>query len=289
MKAIVISNCATKAYYQCLSAFFPEWEVRSVILTQAEEWIASGHEGFLEYLAQADVFFGLPNLYANMIKPVLNPQAQLVLIPSFAYMGNRLDCFWLNKVTSPTRAGVLNSRLAVKAYLDGKTIAQTLPLFCDAQFEAEGYYDTQDRQRTALFSLYTAQGIDLTDAFESWHSEGDFLYTPNHPETKVFYDILSAALRTAGLNTALSAQEQAQLRATSENYLADNIIWPIYPEIAARRGIKNPKIQWHAASSSNEPAFGLEEMLNRSFARFDVTPNLQHLVKVSLAADINRI
>lgn len=289
MKAIVVSNCATKAYYQYLSALFPEWEVRSVIVTQAEEWIASGHEGFLEYLAQVDVFVGLPNLYANTLKPALNPQAQLVMIPSFAYLGNRLDCFWLNKVTSPTRAGVLNSRLAVRSYLEGKTIAQTLPLFCDAQFEAEGYYDPEDRQRDALLSLYGAQGIDLKDAFESWQSEGDFLHTPNHPETKVFFDILSTALRAAGLKTALSAQEQAQLRAKSEDYLADNIIWPIYPEIAARRGIKNPKIQWRAATNSKEPAFGLEEMLNRSFARFEATPNFQHLVKVSLAADINRI
>ena len=122
--------------------------------------------------------------------------------------------------------------------------------------------------------------------FDSW--EADFLHTPNHPQTKVFFDILLTALRAVGLNTTLSAPELAQLRSTSQDYLADNIIWPIYPEIATRRGIQSPRTKWRAATTAGEPPFGLEEMLTRSFARFEQTPNLPQLVKTALAANINQ-
>jgi hypothetical protein len=289
MKAIVISNCATKAYYQYLTALVPDWEVRSVVKPQAEKWLEAGHEGFLEYLGQVDVFVGLPNLYAKQLKRALNPQAQRILIPPFAYTGNRLDCFSLANVAPPTGAGVIHSRIALKSDLEGQTVAQTLSQFCDTRFEAEGYYDPSNRQRDALLSLHAAEGIDLTKAFDNWHREGDFQHTINHPEVKVFFDILLTALHTAGLNTRLTDQELTHLRSTSEDYLADNIIWPIYPEIAARRGIQNPKTLWRAVIARQEASFDLEEMLRRSFASYKATPNLQQLVDDALAVDINRI
>lgn len=281
MKALVVGNCNTTGYFNYLKAIYPDWDVRSVIHTQASAWLDAGNEAFVNFLSQVDVFVGMRQFFRKLPEDTLKRDVITLILPSFMYMGTRPDCFWFHGVKSPLGDGVIHSRVATAAYFLGKSVKDTLLLFNSDHFERIGYFSQYSKSRADLLASYRAAGIDIANAFDSWCDLGDFLHTPNHPDSRVFFDILHIGITNAGLSTALSADEVIAVREGFDDYLGKGIIWPIYPEVADRLGVANPKRLWRTSDARGQGVtFELEEMLHRSFALFDSIPDFR-----SLAAD----
>lgn len=283
MKAVIVSNCNAKAYYNYLAALFPDWDTRYVLKTEADAWIASGHEKFLEFLSEVDVFIGLPESHEKLFPKHLNKAAVQVLLPSFIFMGGRPDCVLLAGITSATRVGVIHSRIAAAAFVAGKSVEEAAALYCARHFEALGYFDSYAGSRRQLLDSYRSFGVDLEEEFEAWRGYGDFMYTPSHPQTRLLFDVLHKALAGKGIVTGREAGFVAQSRAGFEDYLARGIIWPVYPEIAERLALSNCKTRWRSSAAKGAGTeFGLRVMLERSYASFAARPDARRRITVAL-------
>lgn len=288
MRAIVVSNCNTTAYYNYLKAMFPEWDTRSVLTTQADAWLQSAHEPFLDFLAKVDVFIGLPEVQKKISPKYLNGKAVEVVLPSFVFMGTRPDCFWLPGITSATGNGVIHSKIAAAAFWAGKSAEEARRLYTGEHYEALGYFDSYARSRADLLASYRAVGVELEAAFEKWRGYGDFMYTPNHPQSRLLFDVVDSALKSKGICTAKDAGFVEATRATFDDYLSQGIIWPVYPEIAERLSLSNAKRSWRtSAAREGAEEFDLPAMLERSYAAFAAHPEARRRISTALGGEQN--
>jgi hypothetical protein len=275
MKTLVVSHCNTKGYYDYLKAMFPNWDVRSAVHVQAAQWLEEGHAGFAEFLPQVDLFVGLPDSHVKLCAAGLNPRAHSVLLPGFIYRATRPDCFWFNGVPSSTESGVIHSRIATAAYALGKSVEDTLPLFCAGHYERLGYFDQYGPQRNQLLKIFEVEGVDLAADLDKWEASGDFMHTPNHPAAGVLFDVIHRALQQNGIDVPHAPAVVQRIRTGIGDYLGEGILWPVYPELANRFGLHNTVPTWRTSLSHHGgEIFDLVQMLHRSFAIFDAQPNL---------------
>jgi hypothetical protein len=284
MKAIVISNCNTTAYYNYLKSMFPDWDVRSVVHTRAVEWLNNESEPFLKFLSEVDVLLALPSIVERLDSSILNPHAITFNLPGFVYMGTRPDCFWLHGVKSPMQNGVIHSKIATGAFYLGKSVEDTVKLFTEKHYEKLGYFSQYKASSIKLIDSYkNFADIDISEALINWEAEGDFMHTPNHPHACVLFDVIHIGMRNRGILTTHDAGVAKNIRDSFDDYLAKGIGWPIYPEFVQRFEIKNPKTLWNTGSAKRPRVeFGLDEFVRRSFAIFEDDPNLRSLVANAL-------
>lgn len=265
MKVLVVGGCITRAQVGYLQAAFPGWDVRGVLLDQASEWVEQKHEKFLGFLDEIDVFFGFTD--RPMLKDLVPARVQRIFVPSFDWSGFHPDTVWLHGITSPTERGLIHSRLAVSAWLSGLDQVRARALFTDAHFAATGLYDVFAADRARMEGQFNKVGVDITALFDRWLEWGNFLYTPNHPRTEVIFDIADAAVRAHGLVPLVDETKLTAARTTFPDYMSKGIVWPVYPEVAARYGIAAQPDQWR--TSADRPGcthFGLGEMIARTWA-----------------------
>jgi hypothetical protein len=283
MKVLVVSNCNTQGYYNYFKAIFPDWDVRSAVQVQAKTWLKEKHAGFAEFLPQVDLFVGLPASHAELSAAGLNSSALTILLPSFVYMATRPDCFWFRGVPSPTQSGVIHSRIATAAYVLGKSVEDTLPLFCATHYEKLGYFEQHGRLRSDLLKSFAAVGVDLAADLSNWEATGDFMHTPNHPAAWVLFDVIHRALGQHNVNVPHESEAVQRIRSRVDDYLGKGIIWPVYPEIADHFGLHNTVPTWRtSATHHGGEVFDLKQMLHRSFSIFDAQPDLRNRAQKAL-------
>lgn len=283
MKVIIVSNCNGQAHYKFMKHFFPDWDVRLVVFSQAKQWLFQEHEGFLDFLAEADICIGAPPFFDEIAEGRFKPSVMAIHIPGYVYTGTRPDCFWLPGVTSPTGGGILHSRIAAAAYCRGKSIEQTAALFNREHFERLGYFDEHLRSLKGSRRLWGELGVDFDALFQTWWEEGDFMYTPNHPAATVLYDLLHHTLSARDLLTGISSQDLAQTRGKFDDPLSRAIFWPVYPEFVEHFQVKAPITQWRGSLAlGHGDFFDLHEMITRSFATFDTFEDFQTRAEDSL-------
>ena len=263
MKVLIVGNCSTRAFTEFFKKCFPNWETRAVLLVQANDWVEEQNEAFLSYVESADVFVGLTD--RECIKSIVPTSALNVFIPSFDFFGYLPDCIFLPGITSPLGLGVIHSRIAASAYLAGRNEEETLKLFNKEHFNLLGYFDEFDKCRDKLLSKFNAHDIDLSEKFESWTQDGNFLYTVNHPHTSIFFDIVHIAMKNH-FPDMLNSNDVESARLTVENYMADSVIWPMYPEIAEYHGLVTTPDKWRTSQIHEQGKhMNLEQFIHSSF------------------------
>jgi len=244
MKVLVVGGCATRSYVEFFKKCFPEWETRSALLVQVNEWVEEENEAFLDYVQSADIFIGLTNR-----EPMnsLIPDGKLnVFLPSFDFFGYHPDSIFLIGIPSPLELGVIHSRIAVSAYLAGLSEDDALTLFNREHFEKLGYFEAFGKHKKMLFEKFDKFDIDLRERFESWSENGNFLYTVNHPHTTVFFDIACVAMRNH-FPDLLTGKVVEEARESVEDYMGDGLVWGMYPEIAEYLDIPHHPEQWRTS------------------------------------------
>ena len=286
MKVLVIGGCTTRAQVSYLQLAFPGWDVRGAVLDQATEWVAQKHEKFLGFVAELDLFFGFVD-HRPALRDLVPARAQKLCVPSFDWSGYHPDTVWLHGITSPMEIGVIHSRLAVSAWLSGLSQAEARALFTDGHFAATGLYDVFADDRARMEDRFHKVGIDIAPLFDRWLDWGNFLHTPNHPRVEVFFDIADAAMRSHGHLPLIDAAAMAAGRAVFPDYLAQGIVWPVYPAVAAHHGIAAMPDQWRtSADRPNCTHFGLDAMIARTFAQLaDQTANRDKIITMMGGAE----
>jgi len=218
MKVLTLANCAHRAYHQYLTGAHPDWDVRAVIPLKAKEWIDMGHEGFIGFLRDVDLFVGFVNI--NTVADHVNPQAKHIGVPSFSFGGFTPDIVGIADFAGILENNNAHSRLAAAGHLSGLTINQTAALFNKDHFASVGYFDRFNKDRNALCNKAERFGLDVSDLIDHWLKQDRFLYYPVHPNTKFFFDMLDLAMRQAGYPPDIDDTALAALREGMDDYLS---------------------------------------------------------------------
>lgn len=284
MKALIVSNCNGAAYYGFMKHFFPDWDVRSVVHSQAKIWISDKNEPFLNYLKEAEIFVGDPLFLRNEASDLFSSSIEAFNLPGFVYDGSRPDCFWIPSVLSPTGAGYIHSKIVASAFCLGKTVDETEALFSKEHFRNLGYFDAHSRSLQKLFKTYDRySGMDIRPLFEVWWKFGDFMYTPNHPRSFVPFDLISNSLSSRGYLNKFSEESIASARRDFDDTLGRGMIWPVYPEIAREIGVISPTTYWRESiDKGSGKKFLLRAMIERSFKTYEATTGFREAAEKSL-------
>lgn len=162
-----------------------------------------------------------------------------------------------------------HSALVVQGYLNGLSEQETRSLFNARVFAHLKYFD---RDRADLAWAQRQQALcdwPVVDMTEKWRRQGCFLLTPNHPKLEVLSDIAVTFARKNDLKVRY--ENPAELL---QDHTARNEIWPVYPEIAERLGIKGGyyfKLPVTALEQRNNihPFIDLEEFIARSYRVYE--------------------
>jgi hypothetical protein len=168
----------------------------------------------------------------------------------------------IDKVLVQGPMGSNHSALILHAYLSGYDEAQTAALFRHEVYERLGYYraraesDAHMRQQFEKFGLWDERELAPLLA------GGCFMHITLHPKLPVIAMLARLLLAKAGIAPAIRYPENLMA-----DDMASNVVWPVYPEIAAHFGVPGGE---YVFQFKPKPAstFGLEEFIARSFAAY---------------------
>lgn len=159
----------------------------------------------------------------------------LVLMPIFGFPGLHPDCVLIHDADGKlveTPLGPYNSAIALSGYALGFCEKRTKALFNAYVYDQLGYFDAFYSSKTAIVAAFRQFGYEISDQIDDWLTRvGCFMYTTNHPYGEVMWDLAVLALSRAGLHVDVRDP-------LFDQYLSLNAIWPVYPEIARKLGIK---------------------------------------------------
>ncbi|WP_156678796.1 WcbI family polysaccharide biosynthesis putative acetyltransferase [Sphingomonas profundi] len=171
--------------------------------------------------------------------------------PDFGY-------FWIDGtfVNSPMTA--YHSVIAVAAYNEGLSLADTRRLYNGRMYEACGYHRDWAPQRDALLRRYKDHGVDLAASFQHWGRGRAFMYSVNHPRIEELYQVARAFVLALGLPIT-----------ETDIVPADNLIagpcLPVYDEVGEMLGVRGSYL---FKAVGRYAYVGLDTFLDESFAIF---------------------
>jgi len=171
---------------------------------------------------------------------------------------------------------VYNSAIAVFGYREGIPLEEILTFYSPNAYARLGYFDQWEESRRQLLIEGEACGMPLGALIEKWSRGQAFMYSSNHPTLAVMEDIARELLQRIGM---FYFQESKHELLTDP--LKAQPIWPIYPEIAERLGLRGS-----TAFKVNDPHGALEL---RDFVRYSYESfaNYDRKTLESLTVDVS--
>lgn len=262
-KISIIGNCQIMSLGPCLQVMIPDGVIESV-------WCQ-----FLEKFSPADFIFLQIGQEHLLTKKDGEHPAEIHFWPNFYYPGFHPDIVYVqageNLVHSPL--GDYNSALVVYGWMKKLSIKETLALFCEAVFEHLSYFEYMAHGDEYMLQEGLKTSIDMAPLLAGWKKRGCFAHSVNHPKLFVICDIARALLKNAGIECVVPEPERFLTDPLAE------VIWPVYPEIAARIGTEGD--YWFKVPTSKcRPGrtveiIGLEQFIERSFELYRNFPRDQ--------------
>ncbi|GFZ77825.1 GSCFA domain-containing protein [Sphingobium fuliginis] len=171
---------------------------------------------------------------------------------------------------------IYNSALAVFGYREGIPLDEIVTFYNADVYARLGYFDQWQDSRRQLLSEGDACQMPLGGLLEKWSRGKAFMYSSNHPTLAVMEDIARELLQRVGMFYFAESKHE---------YLVDPLkaqpIWPIYPEIAERLGLRGS-----TAFKINDP-HGTLELRDFVRASYDTFANYDRETLESLNVDIS--
>jgi hypothetical protein len=225
-KWLLIFNCQTLGLANCLRLYRPGLTIDSYDPSQVAANRAT-------IVAQLDSYDRI------IVEPQIRPRIDDMLpelagvdvwaVPYVVFGGYQPDFCLLNANGKPSQK--CHSALAYAAFQVGFDEAATVKLFHDRTYEALGYYERWDAEKVAITKRFTEFGFDIERLMVRWSRSGPFMYVPNHPKVACIADMARMLLTNAGL-------KPIDCGVLPHDNLANGPIFPVYPEIGARLGVK---------------------------------------------------
>ena len=264
MRVVISSNCMTGGLTSALSLLLPAAKfdpipyvgVNETVLDEqlavSEAWLLSGPEGLqsatLGRVNKPNLrVIRFPDLYFNAFHPD----------QVYAWMrdGSTVDC----------ATGPYNSAIALWAWQHGLNAQQTISLFTPEVFGALGYHDrwqvSIDRLRHDFVPF---PHLDYRDFIIPLQRAGNFMHTVNHPKVAAVAQM--ARLLAKQIDPTVDTESIPVENMMVDGLFMASVSWSVYPSVANALGIKGA-FMWKLEDHS---VIGLEEFLQRSFAKYDV-------------------
>ncbi|BEV01868.1 GSCFA domain-containing protein [Novosphingobium olei] len=123
--------------------------------------------------------------------------------------------------------GSNHSAIAIYGFLRGLDERQTEALFCNDVFQLLGYYDAMAESNAHLCRQFARFDLAGSAELDDLLAGGCFMHNTLHPKLGVIAMMARLLLGKAGITPQVHYPENLMA-----DELANNVIWPIYPEIA---------------------------------------------------------
>jgi len=264
MRVVITSNCMTGGLTSALTMLLPSfqfvpipyvWIDENVLddqLALADTWLVSAPEevqtAALKWTAKSALrHISFPDLYFSAFHPD----------QVYAWMR---DGSLVEGATGP-----YNSAIALWAWQHGLNAQQATRLFTSEIFDALGYHDrwqvSVDRLR---HDFVPYPHLDYRDFIIPLQRAGSFMHTVNHPKVTALAQL--ARLLAKHIDPSVDTESIPIENMMVDGLFMASVSWSVYPSVANALGIKGA-FMWKLEDHS---VIGLEEFVQRSFAKYDV-------------------
>lgn len=272
LKFAVLGNCQMGHVVRCLQAMIGgEWPTNEWVNPNLLGEMADGRKDLTAYFDAHDKVFMQPWIWKGMEDRYQHMQHKVVLYPDIHFQGYHPDLVYVSMgstgalFTGP--CGHYHSSIALLAWKAGLSAAETLELYRRDIFRRLGFFEFWKSSCAELRAESQAAGLSLDTLLDGWIERGCFMHSVNHPRLCVTADIVKQLLGRLGIET-LPGDRIRYVR----DYLADSVVWPVYPEIGESLGIPGNYLFKLTAPGINPDcpihSLGLEEFVALSFSAF---------------------
>jgi hypothetical protein len=275
-KAVIISNCqclplAYTLTRLCSDTVFEPWGVHILPADKRAQLIGEFVEASKE---KYDFILSIPleeefgdlsssRIQSSFDQPVISISNIYFsgLHPDLTYIGG-----FANRVLGPL--GDYHSKIALYAFVNEMPMQDALRLYSDVSYSKIGYYEEFATSFAELKRRDADVAVPVSNLLQSLIRERLCFLSVNHPSLALFVayaDQIAAALATR--NVVERSNLPAQVDYFRES-LADNVIFPVYPEIAVRHGVSGWGSYAFKPEGPNVNPIGLREYLEGEYALF---------------------
>lgn len=276
MRLSIIANCQKDSLATCISALNNGFEIDRYMI----------HDVMADPAQLRAILENSAFVFSHLqLRPMVPPELahKVTYFPNIAFSAYHPDLTFARGRKSggefETVFGPLyiyNSALAVFGYREGIPLEKILTFYNADVYARLGYLDQWEESRRQLLSEGDACQMPLGGLLEKWSRGKAFMYSSNHPTIAVMEDIARELLQRVGMFYFPESKHE---------YLADPLkaqpIWPIYPEIAERFGLRGS-----TAFKINDP-HGTLELRDFVTASYDNFANYDRETFESINVDIS--
>lgn len=233
MRLSIISNCQKDSLAVCIAALNHGFKIDTYMIHE----VVGDADRLRSILMASDYVFAHTPLRATVPSDLAH---KVTYFPNLAFAAYHPDLTFARGATPggefETIFGplyVYQSALALYGYKEGMALDDVAALYCPAVYGRLGYLDEWDNSRRQLLAEGDACNMPLGAYIEKWSRGRSFMYSSNHPTLEVMEDIARELLRRIGMFAFDDSKHQFL-----EDPLKAQPIWPIYPEIGERLGVR---------------------------------------------------
>lgn len=256
---VILGNCQGAQLAACLRRMLPQTTVHFVRYFDDADIaaLASGGDQCLVLVQNPIMSFG------DVVRS-LRGTCRVIDFPAIAHAGFHPDLIRpkQNKVLVQGPLGSNHSALVLYAYLRGMDEAATLTLFRSDVFRSLGYYEARAESDSHLCATLSQFGLYDEAVFAPLLGGSCFMHNTIHPKLPLVAALARAILAREGIAPVIAYPENLMA-----DDLANNVVWPIYPEIGQALGIAGGEYAFQFKPVPRH-TFNLPEFIARSFAAY---------------------
>lgn len=138
----------------------------------------------------------------------------------------------LNRADAWPPGGVFHSAIILGCFLSGIPEHRVRPLFNAYVYAKLGFFPDWKKTKAEFIESVLPPTPESAAEGERWFNSGCFMYTNNHPNRLITYSVARHLAKSNSLKWTDVPVE------TLPDPLEVGVIWPIYPEIAERIGLR---------------------------------------------------
>lgn len=261
MKIAIIGNCQCESLATCLGAMTAGGLQTEIYMIHE---IVRDPQRLAQVLDESNYIFAQTSLRPHL----RDDQAHKVrYFPTIAFSAYHPDLTFVRgtrmggdfeTVSNPLSG--YHSLISLFGFMSGISLEDILTFYHPGVYSRLGYFDQWDEARRQLLAEGESSGMPLGGMFERWAKGDAFMYSSNHPTLRVMEDIARELLRRIGWTPAVDS-----IHSVVADPLRAMPIWPIYPEIGARLGVRGSML---FKRHEPEASLSLRELVTSSYECF---------------------
>src|SRR6056297_709085 len=206
MSIVVVGNCQVPTLAKIFSWILEDHDATCIPVHTLK---SNGLADALDRVNAADLVVTQP-IQADHFGPMKTQEIiqhrSVAVVPNLFFEGHLPDCCYVGGMGQRLRspAGEYHSIIALKSFIEGRSVEETASLFNKTTFADFGYLDLVDKSWSELEGRAKVYDRDWSVLIAELQTLGCFSYTVNHPNLSALTVVAREALRQLGLHVNLS-------------------------------------------------------------------------------------